>query len=92
MSACVQSPLRGILDVSERQNRMQIGMLKQKGFISVSIQNRNDRMCEELLKVLPDGRAHPVVIRAVGGCDRHRIALGNLGHRPAPVFRMAVGK
>jgi len=37
-------------DVSERQIRTHIGTLKQKGFISVLIQNRNDRVIHTIGK------------------------------------------
>ena len=37
-------------DVSERQIRTHIGSLKKEGFISVSIQNRNDRVIHTIGK------------------------------------------
>ena len=68
-------------DVSERQIRTHIGTLKQKGFISVFIQNRNDRVIRTIGKYarVPDAdvkqlqQEHQKLI--------HRMTLGFRGGR-----------
>jgi len=68
-------------DVSERQIRTHIGTLKQKGFISVSIQNRNDRVIHTIGKYarVPDAEVkqlqqdHQKLI--------HRMTMGFRGGR-----------
>ena len=66
--------------ISERQIRTYVGTLKEKGFVSVSIQNRNERVIrvvgkyarvkEEELQVLKNGRhalIHKLSFKAVRG-------------------------
>ena len=73
--------LAEFFNVSERQIRTHIGTLKQKGFISVFIQNRNDRVIHTIGKYarVPDAAVkrlqqdHQKLI--------HRMTLGFRGGR-----------
>jgi hypothetical protein len=68
-------------DVSERQIRTHIGTLKQKDFISVSIQNRNDRVIHTIGKY---ARVRDVDVKQLRQDHQkliHKMTLGFRGGR-----------
>ena len=68
-------------DVSERQIRTHIGTLKQKGFISVSIQNRNDRVIHTIGKYARVRDADVKQLQQDHQKLIHRMTLGYRGGR-----------
>ena len=68
-------------DVSERQIRTHIGTLKQKGFISVSIQNRNDRVIHTIDKYARVRDADVKQLQQDHQKLIHRMTLGYRGGR-----------